>query len=522
MLRYLITLLLCFTGIAGANDPTFLATQDRAFIDAQGREVLLHGMAVINKNRQQNYQPWHGPEDFARMRQWGMNCIRLGISWDAIEPEMGKYDEAFLKKLDGWIALAAAHDLYVFLDMHQDLYGVKFDNGAPAWATLDDDAPHPEKASIWSDGYTLSPAIQRSFDNFWANKPCYDGVGVQDHFAAAWRHVADRYKDNPTVIGYDLFNEPNIGSGNLVAQANITIALAEVWKKKDPKNALDPVGIMEAWLTSEGRSRIMTLLRDMDLYKPMVDNAAEIFVTFEREKMVPMFQRVRDAIREVDPNHIIFLETSMSANMGIPTGVDVVLTADGKPDPLQAYAPHGYDIVVDTPDRPRPSHERLDLIFNRHAKTARRMNIPILIGEWGAYGRISPEILPGARHLIGLMETHLMSDTYWEYGRYVADPDCTYREVLQRPYPQRVSGTLKAYSTDFEENTFSCTWKESKTIDAPTLIYIPGHFNSHPDHIKLTPKDTPYTLEKLHPDHDDVLLRIPPTGHGGRRSVEIQ
>ncbi len=516
------TALLCLANLSVCAAAGFLSTQGRAFIDSEGRQVLLHGMAVISKNRATNYQPWQSAEDFARMKQWGMNCIRLGISWDAVEPEMAQFDEAFLKKLDGWIALAAEHDLYVFLDMHQDLYGVKFDNGAPLWATLDDNLPHPKRSGIWSDGYALSPAIQRSFDNFWANAPCADGVGVQDHFATAWRHVANRYKNNTTVIGYDLLNEPNIGSGNLDAQLAITGALAKAWKAKFPEQALDDIALMQAWLTPHGRSQIMDLMRDMEIYKPMVDDAASIFVKFEREQMVPMFQRVRDAIRTVDNEHIIMLETSMSANMGIPTGVDVVRDENGKPDTRQAYAPHGYDIVVDTPDRPNPSLERLGLIFTRHAKTAQRMDVPVLIGEWGAYGNISAAIVPGARHLTGLMETHLMSDTYWEYGRYVTDPDCVYREILQRPYPQRVAGKLRSYKTDYETLTFECTWKEDGTITAPTMIYVPARFNLNNRKLALTPKGTTYTLEPVTQSADDVYITIPPTGKKSKRSFTIQ
>ena len=520
-IRVLLIIICSVVPLVGHGE-AFVSTRDRAFVDAEGREVLLRGMSVINKNRQARYQPWHGAEDFARMRDWGMNCIRLGISWDAVEPEMGVYDEDFLEKLDGWIALAEAHGLYVFLDMHQDLYGVKFDNGAPLWATLDDGAPHPERAGIWSDGYTLSPAIQRSFDNFWANKPCADGVGVQDHFAKMWQHVAQRYADNSTVIGYDLFNEPNIGSGNLVAQANITVALAKAWKRADPKHALEPVALMEAWLTPEGRSDIMDLMRNMAIYKPMVDGAAEVFVQFEREKMVPMFQRVRDAIREVDKRHIFFLETSMSANMGIPTGVEVVVDGQGKPDPLQAFAPHAYDIVVDTPDRDNPSLERLDLIFDRHGATGKRMKVPVLIGEWGAYGRISDAILPGARHVVGLMERHLMSDTYWEYGRYVTDPDCVYREVLQRPYPQRVAGKLRGYSTDFETQTFECHWKEDAEISAPTHVYVPHHFHPEQRTIRVTPGDSSYQVEAVGDEAGGVVFHIPGVGKNVKRSFYLE
>ena len=42
--------------------------------------------------------------------------------------------------------------------------------------------------------------------------PAPDGVGLQDHYAAAWRHVAQRLGGEMGLLGYDLFNEPFPGT----------------------------------------------------------------------------------------------------------------------------------------------------------------------------------------------------------------------------------------------------------------------------------------------------------------------
>jgi endoglycosylceramidase len=34
---------------------------------------------------------------------------------------------------------------------------------------------------------------------------------IQDHFAQFWAQVAQRFKDNPYVLGYELLNEPWAG-----------------------------------------------------------------------------------------------------------------------------------------------------------------------------------------------------------------------------------------------------------------------------------------------------------------------
>ena len=56
--------------------------------------------------------------------------------------------------------------------------------------------------------YVGMAAVQHAFDHFWADSPGPGGLGLQQRYAAAWRHVAGRFKNNPHVLGYELFNEP--------------------------------------------------------------------------------------------------------------------------------------------------------------------------------------------------------------------------------------------------------------------------------------------------------------------------
>lgn len=61
----------------------------------------------------------------------------------------------------------------------------------------------------------LSEAVQTAFDHFWLNKPASDGIGILDRYEALWQHIAKRYTNNTTVIGYDLMNEPFPGSSGV-------------------------------------------------------------------------------------------------------------------------------------------------------------------------------------------------------------------------------------------------------------------------------------------------------------------
>lgn len=514
-------ILLTSTGAPGSG---FMSVSGRAFIDPEGREILLHGMSVINKSPKDRYQSWHGPEQFAQLRDWGMNSIRLGIFWDGVEPEPGKYDDSYLQEVDKRVAWAKANGLYVILDMHQDLYSAAFHsgggNGAPAWATLTAGTPELDMGSVWSDAYNTNPAIQAAFDSFWANAPAPDGIGLQDHFAGAWRHVAARYANEPAVIGYDLFNEPNAGSMNLAAQQRIVGKVAELLRARQGDGAPSELQLMQQWLTPEGRSALMRLFEDMDLYIPAIDAAQEVFGAFEREKLMPMYNRVARAIRQVDTRGILFLETSMSANLGIPSAITPLAGADGARDPLQAYAPHAYDIVVDSPDIVRACEPRVALIFERHAKTAQRLDMPMWIGEWGAFGGAGEDILPAARLVVRQIERHLCGNAYWEFGRYVQD--AAYLGVLQRPYPERIAGRLESCATDFVHRTFRCVWKESSEVSAPSRIYLPAAFVKTSGSIILEPEGNGFVTERLTETSANSVIIIPPSGESGRRTLTVR
>jgi endoglycosylceramidase len=496
----------------------FFSAEGERFIDAEGRHVILHGVSVIDKSKAHNYLGSETAEDFAAMRDWGFNCIRLGIIWDGLEPEPGQYNEAYLKGVDQRIAWARKNGLYVFLDMHQDLFSVKFSDGAPVWATLDEGRPHPPGAAVWSDAYFTSQAVQTAFDSFWRNAPAVDGMGVQDHYARAWRHVAERYADEPTVIGYDLMNEPFVGSQAVPAQLALIMKLAEVLGGKEGATALSAVELMAKWGDTAGRSEILKKLSDINTYRTVVDSAQALFQEFDRTNLMPMFQRVTGAIREVDKRHILFLETSMASNMGVYSAIEPAKGPDGGRDPFQAYAPHGYDLVTDTPDIASPSNPRVEFIFARHGETGKRLGMPMLVGEWGAYGG-SPGAQPAAEFVVRQFEKLLCGETYWVYAKAL-DRTAAFR-ALQRAYPMAVAGTLLEYRADAANRKFTCTWKEDPKITAPTHVYVPEKFQITKDRVTVTPPGKGFSMEPVREGSHNTYLVIPPTGTAVERRLSV-
>lgn len=141
--------------------------KDRNFTDKIGRTRIFHGVNMVCKDKSKGYIDKWNRFDFEELSQLGFNLVRLGIFWDGLEPEPNKYDDSYLGKIEALLDLCAEYSIYVLLDMHQDLYGVRYSDGAPEWATFTDGLPEPEKGFVWSDAYLTSEAIQHAFDHFW-------------------------------------------------------------------------------------------------------------------------------------------------------------------------------------------------------------------------------------------------------------------------------------------------------------------------------------------------------------------
>jgi len=415
---------------ASRERPKLVIASGRHFLDARGQSLLLHGINVVNKSKAEGYTAKIEPSDMAAIRSWGMNCIRLGVIWDGLEPQPGRIDEEYLERVARIVGWAKAAGLYVLLDMHQDLFSVKFSDGAPAWATLDEGKPYTPTA-VWSDAYYTSEAVQTALDHFWANSPAPDGVGLQDHYARAWRRVAERFRDEPFVLGYDLMNEPFPGRDAARTQQAMLTKLAELLRSRLGEQSPTSEELVAMAFTAEGRDQIAQWLGDLELYQAMLAAGTPIMQEFERTRLMPMYDRVRQSIRQFDPHHLIFLEPSMSANLGIPSAITPLLDEHGRRDPQQAYAPHAYDIVIDTPQAGlKSSNARIELIFRRHDETAARLKMPMLVGEWGAYYQ-DPSAVAAAQFVIRQLDALQCGDTYWDYNREFAESPL--RQAIQRP-----------------------------------------------------------------------------------------
>lgn len=491
--------------------PVAITVKEDRFVDNFGRQVILNGVNVGSKNKEEGYIFQSGPELYAKLKAQGVNTIRFLIIWDGLEPEPGVYNEDYLKEIDQRIAWAAANDMFVVLDMHQDLYSSKYADGAPEWATFDEGKPHTTGA-VWSDAYLMSEAVQTSFDNFWLNKPASDGIGIQDHYAALWQHIAKRYVDNKTVIGYDIMNEPFPGSEGVQSTMILLNAYGQLhYKLTGEILTEEQLGAM--WMNEASRMEALEVISTTENYDFVISQLFDLVKEFESKNLQQMYQKVSNAIREVDTDHILFLEHSYYGNTGVASSIERVSLADGSPDPLVAYAAHGYDLVVDTEAAALAATERVTYIFDQIAKKGKQLKMPVWVGEWGAYYNHSESVIPTAISSVNLMEQHLFGNAYWSYTNDL-DTMEYFKKVLLRAYPAYTNGELKSYRNHFETASFTMEWEESKTETAPTVIFIPHLSKLKPEEIST------FQIEKIK-DSDAGYLIVPRTKEGERRTLNL-
>jgi endoglycosylceramidase len=495
------------------------------FIDSYGRQVIFSGINKVNKDPQMNYTDIDSAGTYEQIRSWGLNCIRLGVIWDGVEPQPGKYDEKYLDKLEEQVTRASENGQYVLLDMHQDLYGVSFGDGnsglgdgAPNWATLTENLPHV-RGQIWSESYLISPAVQKAFDNFWANKPASDGVGVQDHYIKMWKHVAGRFADNKAVIGYDIMNEPFNGTSCNSILPLILTEYARFFAEETGK-VLSEKEVIAMWSDEEQRNEALSRLQNAEKYSRVFDAARDLNQQFEKTALQSMYQHVSNAIREADTTHILFLEHSYFGNMGISSGIEPVKGKNGNPDPLVAYAGHAYDLLVDTKNYNNQSNSRVELMFSRLNETSKRLNIPMLVGEWGAFYGGSDAMTSSAQFITGLFERFGLSNTYWAYFKGI-EKDSYFTKEIIRPYPQFIGGILEQYSFNHETGLFNISWEESQKIVAPTVIYIPDMDALIKESIRFTPESRNLIYKSI-PNSKAGYLIIPVTGDSVIRAAEFK
>jgi endoglycosylceramidase len=373
-----------------------------------------------------------GTDDAAFLERLDFNVVRVGVIWKAVEPKPGVYDDRYLRHIADTVRTLAKHGVWSLLDFHQDLYNERFQGeGAPDWAVQDDGLQNPRNG--FPINYATNPALQRALDHFWSNSPGPGGVGLQDRYAAAWRHVARQFRAFPGVLGYELFNEPSAGSQFV--------------------SCLGPSGCppFDAQLTAFNR-------------------------------------RVANAVRTVDRHTLIFYEPDVGFDFGVSTHVGALRSGPG------GFAFHDYCLNASPngcPSEPQgfanatgyvaQSHDAL--ILTEFGSNPFRGDLTRMVGladsdmvpwvEW-AYcpchdptgATPDPLVLDPAKPTRGS-----------NLGLFAMS-------ILVEPFPRLIAGTPRSWSYDRQTNTFELRYSTARAagggrfpagaiteIATPRLIY---------------------------------------------------
>ena len=449
-----------------------ITVRGKRFVDDQGRERIFRG---VNFPMGKTDPPTLEEPFFAQCKALGFNILRLGPCWSKLEPERpGQYDQAYLKIIDDIFDLSAKYGVYVFLDMHQDLwsdFGVGVGDGAPAWATLDEGHGYTKPKKIWAEGYFWGRGVHAAFDNFWNNTPVH-GKGLQDHFAALWQMLARRYGGHPAFFGFDFLNEPHPGAlggrifRTLAANLVHTLAFSPGVGRRQALKAL---------LCGGNTHEALDILTPGVLHK-VTRTAEGLMRKFDTGYYQPFIARMAGAVREVTSKGVIFMEHSYFCNIGVP------FSASPPAGETQAcYSPHAYDFLVDGPLYDHASDTRAGFFFEESARAQRRLHLPVLVGEWGSAGTLKDKECDYGwfRHIEFLQDffdAQGWSNTYWAYWHGLFDYG-NFTAVLSRPYPVTVNGVLEKFQVSLSAKTCTLWYTPSPApLRLPTEIYLPRGF----------------------------------------------
>lgn len=437
--------------------------------DELGRQRIFRGENICFKN------PDFSPSfiknflntRFNKLHKAGTNLVRLGTTWASIEGREGVYNEEIISIFHDFVKKCEKTGVYVYLDMHQDLYSrVFYGDGMPKWA-VDSSIKPKHFMAIWAEGYFYMDSVQQGFYDFWHNKN-----NVQDKFIKAWAHFARAFDDCENVIGYDYLNEPYIErDGRRLFTTFLENIVEEMYGQRldllsNFENCEDKKGfikvikdIARVVVANGGAFDMLERMDSYDKFANAVDGLEIYTKEFNENFYQPFIERCD---KEINKDRLSLFEHNYFSNMGVPFEI---ATKEN-----YIYSPHAYDLFVDSPLYNKySSNDRIKFITDQIRENQLKMNVPVIFGEWGC-GAQGNEWINHIEYVMDIMEQNQWSNTYWSY-RHENSEFC---KRINRPYPVAICGDIIEYKTDSKARSFRLVFEQKDGFDEiDNIIYIP-------------------------------------------------
>ncbi len=442
-------------------------------VDARGRTVLLHGVAVTGLVQYASDHAENPPIRMADLDEiaalgfaLGFDFIRLPISWSRLEPRPGRIDTGYLDRVAAVTRAAAQRGLLVLVDLHFDRYNRRLAprdeaDGAPDWATL---LPSGCPASA-----TRSPACaQAAWQSFWADRPAA-GRGVQQRYLGALLALSRALRPVRGVAGIELMNNPVAGD--------------------EPSPA------------------------------------------FERDQLWPFLRRAISALRADGEQRPLWIDRAASGETAdaVPSGLPSTLS----PDPDLVLAAHDYAGVFAPPQWPAGGTAPLQRWYANAVGQARSLGMALVVGEWGAQAGGAWESLVAAKR--ALQDEAGIGSSFWMwkqrpgfYNWSLVDLDGGLRadssraQLLSRPYPRAISG-LRSFAFDGRRLTVTVDGRGGTAVLWSGTEVLAGGPSAMPaplTHAAVDGRTVPVALiprafrtAAVQLTGDVVRVRVPPGAH---------
>jgi len=181
------------------------------FVDSAGRVVMLRGVNVAGDPKVPPFAVIDRAELLDPLPGLGMNVLRFLFTWEAFEPGLGVYNQAYLDYYRNAVDWAWERGIYVIVDIHQDAFS-RFTlggcgEGFPIWALPPEVPIHQPDNSAACRRWGLRMNVDGEMQFAW--REFFRGTnGVRGRYLDMMDFLAGVFAGHPGVIGYDLINEP--------------------------------------------------------------------------------------------------------------------------------------------------------------------------------------------------------------------------------------------------------------------------------------------------------------------------